>query len=399
MKIAADISKRSERVLFFDFENAEHQLLPRYTAKDDYGNSITPAFDITTLNYSNPAIMGNNRRMLDYIKRAFILKQAPIIIIDDITHLFGTGSQADVRHVLSTLRSWVKQFKLSILVIAHANKKKNEQIPTAIEHMAGSYECAYSFDSIFSLNRANYFMNEKYGITHYIKQHKTRMGSIVFNDENVITMNMRFDEQLNCLTMCNLAVGASERRLLRDFGYYSQEEIINAIKYFYKEKFYSIREIAAVVGVSKSQVGRIVKKLELTHNPQEGFSPKPLPPTSEEPLNNFPVNSCSQCVKDMGLDALLYDDDDPIMQGPSVEKMIKEMSSPFFWKKGDSNTNNHHKSNDSSSSKTQSQENCLNNVDQSLSQVSQVSQVPQVSTSAQTTQVTHVPQQAQLDLK
>ena len=79
MKIAADIVRRGESVLYFDFENAEHQLIPRYQGKE------IPFIDILTFNYKNHYLKNDNHSLLNYIKRAALLREAHIIIIDDIT--------------------------------------------------------------------------------------------------------------------------------------------------------------------------------------------------------------------------------------------------------------------------------------------------------------------------
>lgn len=309
MKIATDIIKRKERVLYFDFENAEHQLLPRY--KGTYGEN--PLVEILSLNYANKNIKKGNRSMLSYIKRQIIKCQAHIIIIDDITHLFGKGDQADVRYVLNELRSWTKYLRVSILVLAHSKKKGFNQLAN-IEQLAGSFECAYSFDSIFSLNKANHYNNKQRGISHYIKQHKTRMGEIRYGDENVITLKMRFDNDTKSLSMCDLCENGNERQLIRDFGYYTNEEILAAI-INYKEKCYTTREIAERVGVSKSHVQRLLKEHYNPHKPQDYDNQlKPLPPVSEEELNPYAISS--RTFLDEGEEALLYDDDEPVSYIP-----------------------------------------------------------------------------------
>ncbi|MBR5085422.1 MAG: AAA family ATPase [Muribaculaceae bacterium] len=306
MKIATDVIKRGQDILYFDFENAEHQLLPRYKGEDK------PLVSILSLNYANKNINKDNRSMLSYIKRQIILRRAHIIVIDDITHLFGSGNQADVRYVLNELRSWTKYLRVSILVLAHSKKKGLNQLAN-IEQLAGSFECAYSFDSIFSLNKANRFNDKERGISHYIKQHKTRMGQIRYDEENVITLKMRFDDDTKSLSMCDLCENGNERQLIRDFGYYTDQEIIAAIIAF-KEKFYSIREISEMVGVSKSQVHRLLKEHYTPHKPQHDDERKPLPPVSEEELNPYPINS--HVYLDEGEEALLYGDDTPISYAP-----------------------------------------------------------------------------------
>ena len=338
MRMAADIIKRDEKVLYFDFENAEHQFLPRYKGMDDYGCSNAPAIQVLTLNHTNYDINHDNHSMLEYIKRACLLREAHILVIDDITHLFGTGSQSDVRYVLNTLRSWTKQFRFSILVLAHSKKKGSCQLAD-IEQLAGSFECAYSFDSIFSLNRANSYSKAKRGVSHYIKQHKTRMGEILYHDMNVMTLSLEFDDKTQSLTMCNLAQGGNERQLVRDFGYYTEEQIIEAVIDF-KKKSFTIREIADMVGVSKSKVGRLLKEHYHPQEPQEDdFHTVPLPPLSTEPINPHRINPHE--FIDRGEEALLSDDGaadsispayppvPPVPPVPSVPRVSATAASPI----------------------------------------------------------------------
>jgi len=305
MRIAADIIKRDERVLYFDFENAEHQLLPRYPEADKNKNEAN-FLEVLTLNHANYEMKHDNHSMLEYIKDVCIKRVVNVVVIDDITHLFGSGNQQDVRFVLNELRSWTKQLRLSVLVLAHSKKKGINKLAN-IEQLAGSFECAYAFDSIFSLNRAKQYNASMHGITHYIKQHKTRMDVIKYDDNNVISLCMRFDEKTNSLTMCDLATGANERQLVRDFGYYTDDEIINAV-ISYREKFYTIREIAEFVGVSKSKVANILKEHYKPHKPENVISLQPLPNISDSPINPYKI--VSQKFIDLGEQAFLYDDDD-----------------------------------------------------------------------------------------
>ena len=306
MRIASEIVARGESVLYFDFENAEHQLLPRY-AEHSFDEPNSPRFEILTPNYYNHQLPKSNREWLNYIIKRALESCSSIIIIDDITHLFGTGDPADVRFVLNTLRSWVKQHRLSILVLAHARRRKPLQ-PVTLEHLAGSFECAYSFDSIFSLTRANRYYRRQHGIFAYIKQHKSRMGEVIYDDENVITASLRFDHTTRSLTLCDFMTGGNERQLLRDFGYRTRDEILQAVLQ-YKEKSFTICEIADHVGISKSQVGRLLKEhYNENDRPTVPSSLKPLPPMTCDPIN--PHSVCSQTAVDQGgIDSLLVDDD------------------------------------------------------------------------------------------
>ena len=307
MKIASDIVARGQNVLYFDFENAEHQLLPRF-AEHSFDSPNSPKFTILTPNYYNHDLPKSNRELIPHILKYAANNLASIIIIDDITHLFGTGDPADVRYVLNTLRSWVKQQRISILVLAHARRRKPLQ-PITLEHIAGSYECAYSFDSIFSLSKANRYQRREKGISAYIKQHKSRMGEVIYDDENVITASLRFDEKSQSLTLCDFMTGGNERQLLRDFGYRTREEVLKAVL-DYKDKSFTICEIADHVGISKSQVGRLLKEhYDADSRPPVPSRLQPLPPMTTEPINPYDVDS-HRVVDQGGVDTLLEDDND-----------------------------------------------------------------------------------------
>ena len=321
MRIASEIVARGESVLYFDFENAEHQLLPRF-AEHDPDQPNAPKFNILTPNYFNHDLPKSNRDLLPFILKRAVDMGVNVLIIDDITHLFGTGDPGDVRFVLNTMRTWVKQHRLSILVLAHARRRKPLQ-PITLEHIAGSYECAYSFDSVFSLNRANRHYRRDLGISAYIKHHKSRMGEVIYDDENVITASLRFDDATQSLTLCDFMTGANERQLLRDFGYRTRQEILEAVIQ-YRQKSFTICEIADHVGISKSQVGRLLKEHydnledEDDSQPAAPLALEPLPPMPTTPIN--PHRVCSQTVVAQGgVDTLLVDDDHlPMLRYDSV---------------------------------------------------------------------------------
>ncbi len=258
MQIANELNKRGLKTLYFDLENAAHQLKARYkTEKFDY-NSGEGNFIVKSLNPNYTTAPLDSRSILDHIKKDFAEERAPVIIIDDITHLIGSGDQADVRYVLNTLRSWTQHFLISILVLAHSKRRKPTAL-TTIESLAGSFEYSYAFDSIFSLTRANKYNEEKNNITHYIKHHKNRMGPVVYHDLNVITAHLGRDGNSGFLQFNDFYTGGNERQLLRDHGYNSYEQINEAIIMYHK-LFFSTREIANLVGCSQSHVSKTISK-------------------------------------------------------------------------------------------------------------------------------------------
>ncbi len=258
MQIANVLSKRGLKTFYYDFENAAHQFKARYKTDKSDPNSSDGNYIVKPLNpnYSNAKL--DSRSVLEYIKKDFTTERAPVIIIDDITHLIGSGDPADVRYVLNTLRSWTQHFLVSILVLAHSKRRKPSSL-TTIDTLAGSFEYSYAFDSIFSLTRANQYNAEHNNITHYIKHHKNRMGPVIYHDLNVITVKFGRDENNGFLQFNDFYTGGNERQLLRDYGYSTSEQINKAILQ-YKKLSFSTREIANIVGCSQSHVSRTIRK-------------------------------------------------------------------------------------------------------------------------------------------
>ena len=261
MQIANELSKRGLKTLYFDFENAAHQFKARYSTEKYDDRSGDASFIVKPLNPNYSTAPLDSRSILDYIKKDFITERAPVIIIDDITHLIGSGDQADVRHVLNTLRSWTQHFLVSILVLAHSKRRRPSSL-TTIESLAGSFEYSYAFDSIFSLTRANRYNAENKGITHYIKHHKNRMGPVYYNELNVITAQFGRDESNGFLQFNELYTGGNERQLLRDNGYKTSNEVRQAIIQYHNLHF-STREIAEIVSCSQSLVCKVLRQHEV----------------------------------------------------------------------------------------------------------------------------------------
>ena len=259
MQIANEIQKRGLNVIYFDFENASHQMKTRYkNDKLPLGDESDASFLVKSFNHNYYDAPHDACSILDQIMAEIIDEKAPVIIIDDINQILGSGRQEDVRKILNTLRSWAKMFLVSILVIAHSSRRKASQL-TTINSMAGSFELSYFFDSIFSLTRANNYNASHNNITHYIKQHKNRIGEIIYDDMNVITACIGRDDVKGMLQFNNLYTGGNERQLLRDFGFHNEDQITQAI-IRYKQQFFTTREIANMVGCSQSHVSKTLSK-------------------------------------------------------------------------------------------------------------------------------------------
>lgn len=262
LQIANDLAKRGLDVHYYDFSNAVHSYKQRYDTPEAEicDNSSQNRVIINTLDpvFFNSSI--DTKRILESLKKRFVLGRASVIIIDDITYLARTSDKSSVQHVLNTLRSWSQEFLVSILVVAHSRRKRYGQI-TTIDSLDGSFELAYAFESIFSISRANKFNADNNHITHYIKQHKNRNGIITYDDMNVITTTLGRDKDSGVMQFIDFTTGGNERQLLRDNGFNSFKEFDEAILQ-YKELHFSTREIASIVGCSQSHVSRTIRKHE-----------------------------------------------------------------------------------------------------------------------------------------
>ena len=193
-QIANDIASAGNQVLYVDFENPDFHFDNHYKdAKKEFYNH--PNITYVGLNYYSDLSAGATiEQKFEGIIDQMILNRTPIIIIDDISHILPAKFSEKSVQVLHRLRHLAMAWHVSILVLAHT-RYHNPHKPLSITNLAGSREFAFSFDTVFALNRITNpeVLNDSDAPmqpTHYIRQFKTRATPIIFDEDNAMRLSM-----------------------------------------------------------------------------------------------------------------------------------------------------------------------------------------------------------------
>lgn len=253
VEIASEIAK-TQRVIYFDFELSDKQFQLRYS--DDQGN-IHCFSDNLLRSEIDPDMVGEGNfedEVIADIEGASIQYDCKVLIVDNITYLNSVTEKADAASMLMMrLMQLKKKYGLSILVLAHTPKRPLTS-PITQNDLAGSKKLFNFFDSVFAIGRSAKDENLR-----YIKQVKVRAGAFEYGAENVIVSEIV--KEGSWLHFRNIGY-ATEREHLKeqtDRDISSFDERVKELR----EDGKSIREIADSMGVSKSKIDRILKKLNL----------------------------------------------------------------------------------------------------------------------------------------
>ncbi len=250
MQIAAQIAE-TRKVLYFDFELSDKQFQLRYS--DEQGNLNTFPDNLyrveinrESLDVSNfeDAIIGN-------IEQAALQTGAKVLIIDNLTYLCIASEKGDVAGALMfRLMALKKKHGLSILILAHTPKRCLSN-PITQNDLAGSKKLYNFFDSVFAIGKSAKDSNLR-----YIKQLKVRYGNYTYDSDNVIVSAI---EKVGAfLQFVNIGYATEKEHLKEPSEKDLSQEIENVKQLSGQGK--SIREIAKELNISKSKVGRILKK-------------------------------------------------------------------------------------------------------------------------------------------
>ena len=252
VQIAAEISK-TDKVLYYDFEQSEKQFQMRYTdPKTKKLYKFPKKFIRLTLPTECLNAMGGNMEetIMTNIEGDVNGYNAKIVIIDNISWLMNASNSTETAsNLMKRLVALKKMYGLSILVLAHT-KKKAASKPIDQNDLAGSKRLINFFDAAFSIGKS---MDDPY--IKYLKQIKVRTGQFVYDSDHVLLCTI---EQKNSLVQFIPQGYGDEADHLKKPK--AQEKVIQmaSVKSL-KAAGKSVREIAALTGISKSKVDRLLK--------------------------------------------------------------------------------------------------------------------------------------------
>jgi archaellum biogenesis ATPase FlaH len=252
-----------QRILFYDFELSDIQLLERYS--NEFGNTYPfhPNLIMPRWDFNDPFFFNKkekfNKLIIKKIKRDIEIFKPDVLVIDNITFL-STEATQDANVALELLRALIdikNEFKISILVLAHTPKiKPGFQISN--NDLAGSKHLSNLVDSVSAIGVSATDKNIK-----YIKSIKCRSTQKEFDSKNVIMVKQ---EKVDCFLRFTYLGQGNELQLIKDKSQIAEEEFeedvkMQVINLYLEQK--SIRKIAEETGLSKSKVDRIIQNYRL----------------------------------------------------------------------------------------------------------------------------------------
>lgn len=251
------------RVLYYDFELSDRQFLKRYS--DEFGDChpFSDSFYIDNIDFVELLKSGNGvsleKALLNKIRHDIERLGINVLIIDNLTYL-KTQTTQSTESALELMRSLIelkKEFKISILVLAHT-PKVDPFAPLTINSLAGSKHISNFADSVSAIGRSVHGSNIR-----YIKQVKpSRSAEMVYDAEKVITCELVKDGSM--LTFKFLGFD-SERSHLKEFNADNERNQMIEEAYKLNKLGKSYSEIAEILLGDPKKKGTICKWLK-RHN-------------------------------------------------------------------------------------------------------------------------------------
>lgn len=250
----ADEIARDQKVLYVDCELSDKQFQLRYY------NPATRTRHIFPEGFLRAEIVPEAIRADNYedtffadIEAAAQAIGARVIIIDNLTYLCNASEKGDVAGLfMMKLMSLKKKHGWSLLIIAHT-PKRNMSNPITQNDLAGSKKLYNFFDSVFAIGKS-----AKDTGLRYIKQLKVRAGEYRYDSDNVIVCEI--DPGDGFLHFEPVGHSTEKEHLRPRDGEEDTAQMQNILDL--KSQGKTVRDIAAILGLSKSAAGRILKKAE-----------------------------------------------------------------------------------------------------------------------------------------
>ena len=250
VQIATSIAEK-QRVLYFDFELSDKQFQLRYT--DEEGNLFQFPNNLYRVEINREALGIDNFEdsVILNIEEAAVKTNAKVLIIDNLTYLCIATEKGDLAgSLMMKLMRLKREYGLSILVLAHTPKRPLTN-PITQNDLAGSKKLYNFFDSVFAIGKSAKDSNLR-----YIKQLKVGYGNYTYDMDNVIVCSI--EKVGSFLKFVNVGF-AEEREHLKEQTENDITTLIENAKDL-RSQGKSIREIASILGVSKSKIDRLLKK-------------------------------------------------------------------------------------------------------------------------------------------
>ena len=253
VQMAEEISL-SQNVLLVDCELSDKQFQLRYT--DTVTHTLHPFPESLYRAEINPLslnVNGLEERILKHIETAMLQLHCQVAIIDNLSYLCTDSDKgADAGIFMMKLVNLKKRYGWSILVVAHTPKRSLSS-PITQNDLAGSKKLYNFFDSVFAIGKS-----AKDTRLRYVKQLKVRAGEFRYDSDNVMVYEIVKTDGFVHFSFREFASEFDHLRDRTDEQTSTQEQNVKELL----DKRKSYREIAGILGISKSLVGKIAARIK-----------------------------------------------------------------------------------------------------------------------------------------
>ena len=247
----ADQIASTRRVLLVDCELTDKQFQMRYTDAETGLIHIFPeGLYRAEINPVTLDVNDYEEKIIKNIEDVALRMATSIIIIDNLTYLCNSSDKGvDAGIFMMKLMNLKKKYGWSLLIIAHT-PKRNLSSPITQNDLAGSKKLYNFFDSVFAIGKS-----AKDDRLRYVKQLKVRAGEFLYDANNIIVYEL---EKSSGFVHFEFKEYSTEKEHLRERTESDEEKQLKRIKEL-KAQGKSVRDIAALVGLSKSKVWRLLQ--------------------------------------------------------------------------------------------------------------------------------------------
>jgi predicted ATP-dependent serine protease len=247
----ADQIASTRRVLLVDCELTDKQFQMRYTDAETGLIHIFPeGLYRAEINPVTLDVNDYEEKIIKNIEAVALRMATSIIIIDNLTYLCNSSDKGvDAGIFMMKLMNLKKKYGWSLLIIAHT-PKRNLSSPITQNDLAGSKKLYNFFDSVFAIGKS-----AKDDRLRYVKQLKVRAGEFLYDANNIIVYEL---EKSSGFVHFEFKEYSTEKEHLRERTESDEEKQLKRIKEL-KAQGKSVRDIATLVGLSKSKVWRLLQ--------------------------------------------------------------------------------------------------------------------------------------------
>ena len=238
-------------VLLVDCELTDKQFQMRYTDIDTGVMHIFPELLYRAeINPNTLDVKDYETKIFHHIEAAAQHMKCNIIIIDNLTYLCNSSDKGvDAGLFMMKLMNLKKKYGWSLLIIAHT-PKRSLMSPITQNDLAGSKKLYNFFDSVFAIGKS-----AKDSRLRYVKQLKVRAGEFRYDSSNVIVYEI---EKTDGFVHFEFKEFSTEKEHLKERTEHDDKKQLQNINDL-KVQGKSVREIASLLGLSKSKVWRLIQ--------------------------------------------------------------------------------------------------------------------------------------------